>query len=94
MRAIQEHITHPDQSFRFLRFEVDAFGGGRHRHRQLELTWVERGAGVRFVGDSAEPFADGDLVLLGANVPHTWISTAAKWHTLPARTKPCQMACA
>jgi AraC-like DNA-binding protein len=35
---------------------------------------VERGSGVRLVGDSAAPFGDGDLVLLGPQVPHSWTS--------------------
>jgi AraC-like DNA-binding protein len=75
MRVAQEHVTHPDQAFRFLRFEVDRFRAGRHRHHAVELTWIEQGAGVRFVGDSAEPFDAGDLVLLGGQVPHAWISS-------------------
>lgn len=74
MRIRNEHITHPDRSFRYLRFEVDSFRAARHRHRQLELTWIERGIGIRFVGDNVAPFESGDLVLLGADLPHTWVS--------------------
>lgn len=77
MRVSQEHVTHPDAAFRHLLLEQRAFGGPRHRHAQAELTWVVRGHGVRFVGDSAEPFADGDLVLLGPEVPHLWAGRAA-----------------
>jgi AraC-like DNA-binding protein len=76
MRVSEEHVTHPDAAFRYLRLALPAFGGARHRHGQAELTWVERGHGVRFVGDSAEPFADGDLVLLGPRVPHLWAGRA------------------
>ena len=75
MRIAQEHVTHPDRAFRLLRFDLDAFRTQRHRHAQLELTWIEAGAGVRFVGDSAEPFEPGDLVLLGPDVPHAWVSS-------------------
>jgi AraC-like DNA-binding protein len=78
MRVINEHVTHPDQSLRFLRFEVDAFRAERHRHRQLELTWVERGFGLRYVGDNVAPFEPGDLVLLGVDLPHAWVSAAAR----------------
>ncbi len=78
MRVNEEHVTHPDRAFRFLRFETPGFAGPRHRHLQLELTWIEQGAGVRFVGDSAAPFAGGDLVLLGPLVPHAWLSTGAE----------------
>jgi AraC-like DNA-binding protein len=76
MRVSQEHVTHPDTAFRFLSLELRAFGGPRHRHDEVELTWVVRGRGVRYVGDSAEPFEDGDLVLLGPQVPHLWAGQA------------------
>jgi AraC-like DNA-binding protein len=76
MRVSQEHVTHPDTAFRFLSLELRAFGGPRHRHDEVELTWVVRGRGVRVVGDSAEPFEDGDLVLLGPQVPHLWAGQA------------------
>lgn len=76
MRVNEEHVTHPDTAFRYLALNLRAFGGPRHRHDQAELTWVLRGQGVRFVGDSAEPFADGDLVLLGPQVPHLWAGQA------------------
>ena len=75
MNFVQEHIIHPHQSFRVLRLELDAFRGARHRHRQLELTWIEQGRGLRFVGDSVEPFDAGDLVLLGPDLPHAWTSS-------------------
>ena len=53
MRVSEEQVSHPDRTFRFLRFETDRFRGDRHRHRQLELTWIEAGVGLRFVGDDA-----------------------------------------
>ena len=77
MRAIQEHVHHPDSSFRYLRFPLRAASGRMHRHDQLELTWIERGAGVRFIGDDVSAFGDDDLVLVGANLAHTWMSTKA-----------------
>ncbi|MBU6259448.1 MAG: helix-turn-helix domain-containing protein [Burkholderiales bacterium] len=77
MRAIEERVTHADRAFRYIHFETDRFGGPWHRHPQLELTWVRRGCGMRFVGDSAAPFDAGDMVLLGANVPHLWMGSPA-----------------
>jgi AraC-like DNA-binding protein len=41
-----------------------------HFHPEFEIVYVPRGDGKRFVGDKMSRFTDGDLVLLGPNVPH------------------------
>jgi AraC-like DNA-binding protein len=72
MNITRETVVHPNASLRFLRLELDAFRGPHHRHRHYELTWIERGSGLRSIGDRVMPFNDGDLVLLGPNLPHQW----------------------
>ena len=46
-----------------------------HHHPELELTLTLNSRGQRFIGDHAGSYDDGDLVLVGANLPHTWHST-------------------
>lgn len=46
-----------------------------HFHPELELTGIIDGHGSRIIGDHIEPFAPGDLVLIGADVPHLYAST-------------------
>jgi AraC-like DNA-binding protein/mannose-6-phosphate isomerase-like protein (cupin superfamily) len=46
-----------------------------HHHPELELTLTLNSRGQRFIGDHAGTYDDGDLVLVGANLPHTWHST-------------------
>jgi AraC-like DNA-binding protein/quercetin dioxygenase-like cupin family protein len=43
-----------------------------HFHPELELTHIVKGRGTRFVGDNIEFFQDGDLILIGSNLPHVW----------------------
>jgi AraC-like DNA-binding protein len=45
-----------------------------HFHPEYELTYIISGSGYRLVGDHSEPFMAGDFILLGPNVPHTWVS--------------------
>ncbi|RAJ92086.1 AraC-like DNA-binding protein [Larkinella arboricola] len=45
-----------------------------HFHPHYQLFLVEEGSGTRFIGDSIKPFAEGDLVFLGPNLPHLWRS--------------------
>lgn len=75
MKIEREFVRHPEQSLRCLRVELPALRGGLHRHGHVELTWIERGRGLRWVGSSVAPFVDGDLVLLGSNLPHQWATS-------------------
>jgi AraC-like DNA-binding protein len=43
-----------------------------HYHNQYEIVYVLKSYGRRYVGDNIENFAEGDLVLLGSNLPHYW----------------------
>ncbi len=48
------------------------FGSVWHYHPELELHYIIRGEGVRFVGDNIGNFDAGELLLLGENLPHMW----------------------
>jgi AraC-like DNA-binding protein len=76
MRAVPEpRRSRPEgQSFVAFAHAATSFPFAWHYHPEAELTWIESGAGTRFVGDSIAPFAAGDLVLLGGHLPHTWSS--------------------
>ncbi|PWJ41796.1 AraC family transcriptional regulator [Sediminitomix flava] len=43
-----------------------------HYHSQYELIYIRRSSGIRFVGDSVANFKEGELVLVGPNLPHLW----------------------
>lgn len=41
-----------------------------HFHSEFEIVYVLKSSGKRFVADNVEPFGEGDLTLLGSNLPH------------------------
>lgn len=58
-----------------------------HFHAELELTFIEHGKGTRAIGHSVHPYSDGDVCLIGANLPHAYGSnprerTGARWRVL------------
>jgi len=60
------------QSFLARKFDELAFDGPYHFHPEYELTTITAGKGKRYVGSHMDDFTDGDLVLLGPNLPHCW----------------------
>ena len=48
-----------------------------HHHPEFELTLTCNSRGHRYVGDDVEPYDDGDLVLIGPGIPHSWHSREA-----------------
>ena len=68
-------ITVDDQSSFTASFRIQPnFGRLWHYHPELELHYVIKGQGMRFIGDSIANFEETELVLLGENLPHTWRS--------------------
>jgi len=51
---------------------LEGQGDHWHYHPAVELTLIQRGSGTRLVADDIDLFSDGDLVLIGPNVPHYW----------------------
>lgn len=76
MKPTFEQITGTtNTSFLWRRFVQAKFDAPFHFHPEIELTLIIKGRGKRMVGRQVSSFESGDLVLLGANLPHTWLST-------------------
>ncbi|SFH74486.1 AraC-type DNA-binding protein [Collimonas sp. OK307] len=73
MRPQYEHLTlSPGHSWQLLWRELPELPFLWHYHPEFELTLTLNARGQRYVGDHLADFSDGDLILLGPNLPHTW----------------------
>lgn len=76
MKAILESLLVPEEATwtYFHRRLNESIPFIWHYHREIELTLTVNSIGQRYIGDSIEAYEDGDLVLVGPDVPHTWMS--------------------
>ena len=61
-------------SFKIWHQKQSYFGLDWHYHPELELHYLIQGKGIRFIGDNVSQFDEGELILLGQNLPHFWKS--------------------
>jgi AraC-like DNA-binding protein len=75
MRAAIQKLPAPQRSsFIYQRKSSSNFEFNWHFHPEYELTLIVKSRGRRFVADSISDYQNGDLVLLGPKLPHTWQS--------------------
>lgn len=58
MTTLCSHMTYPE------------FVLPLHKHAEYQLIVFTHGSGKQFVGEGVAPYAEGDVALIGSNVPH------------------------
>jgi AraC-like DNA-binding protein len=53
---------------------LESFPFEWHYHPEFELTMTLNSVGQRYIGDHIGSYENGDVILLGPNLPHTWCS--------------------
>nr|WP_210316210.1 cupin domain-containing protein [Devosia oryzisoli] len=61
-----------------------------HFHPEYELHLACATTGRYFIGDFIGQFAPGNLVLVGPNLPHNWVSEVADETNVPLRSRVMQ----
>jgi AraC-like DNA-binding protein len=84
--AFFEHITIPEgQSFLW---RMDDYPWRRcvwNYHPEFEIHLIRHSAGLFYVGDKIGHFDAGQLVLVGSNLPHNWVTPSIDHKRLIAR---------
>jgi AraC-like DNA-binding protein len=75
MKVLQFTIPVPhDKSVIADQFSLPYFYPYLHRHKETQITWIQKGEGTLIAGNNMHHFAAGDVFLLGANLPHLFKS--------------------
>src|SRR4051812_32612836 len=61
-----------DASFLYKKMDCDHFDNPWHFHKEYELVMIKKSRGTRFIGDNVSQFSEGDLALIGSNIPHLY----------------------
>jgi AraC-like DNA-binding protein len=78
MKAALETIsTKPTDSFLVKIVDVKSrlnLKGSLHFHPEFELIWTIKSRGRRFIGNHIGNYEAGELLFIGKNIPHCWIT--------------------
>jgi AraC-like DNA-binding protein len=72
-----------EYNINFIEADVPCLDVPWHYHPETEIIYIEKSTGSRFVGDHSEAFDEGDVGLIGANLPHVWKSDAIYQQNIP-----------
>ncbi len=73
MKPILEQVpNYVDASFAVKREVMPHINIPWHYHPEYQIIFVNKGYGTRFVGNHIGSFYEGDMALIGSNLPHVW----------------------
>jgi len=64
--------SEPTCSFSVRQDRVPYVNNRWHYHPEVELIYFKEGQGTQFIGDNINLFQPGDVILVGADLPHYW----------------------
>ena len=86
IRAAREVVpSDPNLSARWHKHGVPSPFSRWNYHPEYEVHLITVGTGRYIVGDRIDTFSAGQLVLVGSNLPHHWISDLEPGETIPDR---------
>jgi len=62
----------PESSFNIRQNKGPNFYNQWHFHPEIELIYVHKGRGTRFIGNNVSRFEPNELTLIGSNLDHMW----------------------
>ena len=73
MKPLDQDLPYPiDSHIHYYIEDLPHFIVPWHYHPAIEIMYITRGIGTRFVGDCIEQYEEGDVCMIGPNLPHEW----------------------
>lgn len=74
MRGTFQKVSYKQQESFVVCHDLDAFINSHyHHHPELELIYILKGEGILTIANNSQKFRPGEMFLLGANMPHSFI---------------------
>lgn len=70
----QKLVTQPENSVLYIDEEIPHFTVPWHFHPEIEILLVVKSVGTVYVGDGISRFSEGEISIIGENIPHWWKS--------------------
>ena len=70
----QKLVPLHEESIIFIDEEIPHFIVPWHYHPEIEILFVIKSTGTRYIGDSVNNFCEGEICIIGENIPHWWKS--------------------
>jgi AraC-like DNA-binding protein len=70
----QKLVSSPTESVIFFDEEKPHFSVPWHFHPEIEILFVVKSSGTSYVGDGIRRFTEGEISIIGENIPHWWKS--------------------
>ena len=70
----QKLVTQPENSVIFIDEGIPHFTVPWHFHPEIEILFVIKSVGTVYIGDGINRFTEGEISIIGENIPHWWKS--------------------
>ncbi|MBT1163469.1 helix-turn-helix domain-containing protein [Bifidobacterium felsineum] len=84
-------VSECDEAIRWSEHGYPSMLARWHHHPEIEIHLIREGSGFMMAGDAMVPFHEGQVFMLGPNLPHNWISNLDAGQTLAERDVLCQV---
>jgi AraC-like DNA-binding protein len=74
--VLMRHVEAVSESFKAWKNKSPYVHNPFHYHPEIEITCIVKGKGSFILGDQVIPYNDGELILIGPNIPHEFRSEA------------------